>query len=133
MRYNLAMLRELPVFRPIHYRLEIDGVRHDTAAMLVAIGNGPAYGGGMKVVPGALFDDGLGDVLILHEVSIPEFLRVFPKVFSGAHLAHPSVEIIRGRHIHIEADGIIGYADGERFAALPLHIDIVPGAVTVLG
>lgn len=133
MRYNLAMLRELPVFRPIHYRLEIDGVSHDTAAMLVAIGNGPAYGGGMKVVPGAAFDDGLGDVLILHELSIPTFLRVFPKVFSGAHVEHPSVEIIRGRHIHIDAPGIVGYADGERFGPLPLHIDFVPGALTVLG
>jgi len=133
MRYNLAMLRELPVFRPIRYRLEVDGVRHDTAAMLVAIGNGPAYGGGMKVVPTAVFDDGLADVLVLHELGIPTFLRVFPTVFTGAHVDHPSVEVIRGRHIHIEADGIVGYADGERFAPLPLHIEVVPGALTVLG
>ena len=31
--------------------------------MLVAVGNGPAYGGGMKVTPDASFDDGLLDVL----------------------------------------------------------------------
>jgi diacylglycerol kinase (ATP) len=132
MRYNLATLRELPVFRPIHYVLEVDGVRHDTAAMLVAVGNGPAYGGGMRVVPTAVFDDGLADVLVLHEIGMVEFLRVFPKVYSGAHLSHPAVEVIRGRHVRIEAAGIVGYADGERFAPLPLDLEVVPGALTIL-
>ncbi len=133
MRYNLAMLRELPVFRPISYAIEVDGTSHDTAAMLVAVGNGPAYGGGMKVVPSADFEDGLLDVLILHELRITEFLRVFPTVFSGAHVDHPSVEVVRGRHVRLDASGIVGYADGERFGPLPLDIEAVPGALTVLG
>ncbi len=41
MRYNLAIARELPVFKPIPYVIEVDGVRHSTQAMLVAVGNGP--------------------------------------------------------------------------------------------
>ena len=53
LRYDLAIMRELPVFRPIPYVLELDGERIETEAMLVAVGNGPAYGGGMQVVPDA--------------------------------------------------------------------------------
>jgi diacylglycerol kinase (ATP) len=132
MRYNLAILRELGVFRPIPYVIEIDGTRHETRAMLVAVANGPAYGGGMRVVPSASYDDGLLDVLILHEVSTPTLLRVFPKVFTGAHVDHPAVEILQGRHVRLEAIGIVAYADGERFGPLPLECDVVPGAVTVL-
>ena len=90
MRYNLAIMRELPVFRAIPYVLELDGTRMETEAMLVAVGNGPAYGGGMRVTPDASFDDGLLDVLILHKISTPEFLRVFPTVFKGTHTSHPS-------------------------------------------
>ncbi len=132
MRYNLAILRELGVFKPIPYAVEVDGVRHETKAMLVAVANGPAYGGGMKIVPSAEFDDGQLDVLILHEVSIPTLLRVFPKVFKGEHVSHPSVEIIRGRRVRLEAKGIVSYADGERFEPLPLECEVVPGAVTIL-
>ena len=132
MRYNLAILRELGVFRPIPYVIEIDGTRHETRAMLVAVANGPAYGGGMRVVPSASYDDGLLDVLILHEVSTPTLLRVFPKVFKGAHVDHPAVEILQGRHVRLEATGIVAYADGERFGPLPLECEVVPGAVTVL-
>ncbi len=132
LRYNLAILRELPLFKAIPYVVTVDGVRHETRAMLVAVGNGPSYGGGMQVVPDAQMDDGLLDVLVLHEISTVEFLKVFPKVFKGAHVAHPAVEILRGREVRLEAAGIFAYADGERFAALPLTVQVVPGAVTVL-
>ncbi|MEO6790783.1 MAG: diacylglycerol kinase [Ornithinibacter sp.] len=132
MRYNLAVLRELPVFRPIPYVLELDGRRMETEAMLVAVGNGPAYGGGMRVTPDASFDDGLLDVLILHGISTLEFLRVFPRVFKGTHASHPEVEIVRATTVRLEATGIVAYADGERFGALPMTLEAVPGALTVL-
>src|SRR6476620_10251028 len=53
MRYNLAILRELPGFKAIPYAITIDGVRHETRAMLVVVANGPSYGGGMLVAPDA--------------------------------------------------------------------------------
>jgi diacylglycerol kinase (ATP) len=132
MRYNLAILRELPLFKAIPYVVTVDGVRHETKAMLVVVGNGPSYGGGMQVLPDAQFDDGLLDVLLLHEISTVEFLKVFPKVFKGTHVGHPAVEVIRGREVTLEADGIVAYADGERFSPLPLTLETVPAAVTVL-
>jgi diacylglycerol kinase (ATP) len=132
MRYNLAILRELPVFRAIPYVLELDGTRLETEAMLVAVGNGPSYGGGMKVTPDASFDDGLLDVLVLHKISTAEFLRVFPRVFKGTHTSHPRVQVLRARTVRLEATGIVSYADGERFAPLPMTVEVVPGALTVL-
>ena len=132
MRYNLAILRELPVFRAIPYVLELDGRRLETEAMLVAVGNGPAYGGGMRVTPDAAFDDGLLDVLLLRRISTLEFLRVFPSVFKGTHTSHAAVEVLQARSVRLEATGIVSYADGERFAPLPMTIDVVPGALTVL-
>ena len=132
MRYNLAIMRELPLFRAIPYVLELDGIRMETEAMLVAVGNGPAYGGGMRVTPGAEFDDGLLDVLVLHKISTAEFLRVFPTVFKGTHVTHPKVQVLRARTVRLEATGIVSYADGERFAALPMTMEVVPGALTVL-
>jgi diacylglycerol kinase (ATP) len=132
MRYNLAIMRELPLFRAIPYALELDGIRMETEAMLVAVGNGPAYGGGMRVTPGAKFDDGLLDVLVLHRISTVEFLRVFPTVFTGRHVRHPKVEVLRARTVRLEATGIVAYADGERFLPLPMTVEVVPGALTVL-
>ncbi|EWT00880.1 sphingosine kinase [Intrasporangium oryzae NRRL B-24470] len=132
MRYNLALLRELPVFRPIPYVIELDGERIETKAMLVAVANTTSFGGGMRVCPDADVTDGLFDVLILREISIPAFLRVFPSVYSGTHVNHPAVEIRRARTVRLEATGIRSQADGEPFGALPLAVEVVPRALSVV-
>ena len=132
MRYNVAVARELPVFRPIPYAITVDGERLATEAMLVAVANGPAFGGGMRVAPQASYDDGLLDIVILHRVSRSQFVRVFPRVFKGTHVTHPRVQILRGRRVRLEAPGIVTQADGERFEPLPLDLEVVPGALTVV-
>lgn len=132
-RYTLAALRELPVFRPIPFHIVIDDVLHDQSAMLVAVANTTSYGGGMKVVPSAVLDDGELDVLILGEVSTATFLRVFPRVFSGRHVTHPAVRVIRGRRVELRAAGIVAYADGERIGPLPRTVEVVPAAMRIVG
>ncbi|MGA8045317.1 MAG: YegS/Rv2252/BmrU family lipid kinase [Dermatophilaceae bacterium] len=132
-RYTLAALRELPVFRPIPFQVVIDGLLYDQPAMLVAVANTTSYGGGMKVVPTALLDDGELDVLVLGEVSMATFLRVFPRVFSGRHVTHPAVRIIRGRRVELRAPGIVAYADGERIGPLPRTVEVVPAAMRIVG
>jgi len=132
MRYNLAVLRELPVFRPIPYAVELDGCRIDTRAMLVAVANTTSFGGGMRVCPNADVADGYFDVMIVGALSIPAFLRVFPKVYAGTHVTHPAVQIHRARRVRLEAEGISSQADGEMFADLPIDAEVVPGALHVL-
>jgi diacylglycerol kinase (ATP) len=95
--------------------------------MLIAIGNGRSYGGGMLVCPQANMSDGLFDVMILEPVSKVEFLKVFPKVYSGSHTTHPQVKTFRTKKISIAANAI-AYADGERIGAAPISAECVAGA-----
>ena len=127
-KYDLAMLLELPVFKPLEYEINVDGERITTRAMLIAIANGISYGGGMKICPNSDIRDGLFDLLILEPVSKFEFLKVFPRVFKGTHVTHPKVKILQGRKISIESKAI-AYADGERIGPLPITTEIVPGAL----
>lgn len=128
MKYNVAMVAELPLFSPLTYHFTIDGVKFSKKAMLIAVANGISYGGGMKVCPNASWDDGLFDIMILEPVSKLEFLRVFPRVFKGTHITHPQVTIMRGKLIEIESEAI-AYADGERVGPLPVKIESCPGAL----
>lgn len=130
-RYNLAILAELRTFRPIPYVLDLDGEKVETAAMLVAVGNGRSYGGGMLVTPDAQLDDGLLDVTVLGPISKPEFVRVFPTVYKGTHVNHPAVTVRRARSVTLHADGVTAYADGERVAVLPVTCDAVPEGLLV--
>jgi diacylglycerol kinase (ATP) len=127
MKYNLAIAMELPKFKPLQYEIEMDSQSIKTEAMLIAIGNGNSYGGGMKVCPDADMSDGLFDVMVLRPVSKFEFLRVFPKVFSGQHIHHLQVDIFRTSKVSIQADAV-AYADGERIGGLPVRAECMAGA-----
>lgn len=132
MRYNLATLAELRTFNPIPYVLEVDGVQHRFEAMMVAVGNGPSFGGGMRITDGAVMDDGILDVVAIDPMSKLELIRTFPKLRDGSHIGHPKVHQFRGQVITVAAPGIVAYADGERIAPLPLTVEVVPRALRVL-
>ncbi len=128
LKYVIATARELPFFVPRTYKISIDGKSRETGSMLVAIANGKSYGGGMQVCPDADFQDGLFDVLLLKPIPVREFIRVFPRVFSGKHISHPAVEIQRCSSITLESNAI-AYADGERIGPLPITATVVPAAM----
>jgi diacylglycerol kinase (ATP) len=131
-RYNVAIVRELASFRPAQYEVEIDDARLSGPGMLVSVGNGSRYGGGMRVCPGARTDDGLLDITWLGAVSKATFLRVFPSVFSGRHVTHPAVTTHQGRTLRIAAAGQVAWADGERIGPLPVEVEVRPAALRVL-
>ena len=132
MRYNIATLVELRTFQPLPYILEMDGTVVHVSAMLVAIGNGPSFGGGLRIAEGAVLDDGLLDVVVIKPLSKFGLMRTYPKLFKGTHTTHPQYQHHRVRRITVSAPGIVGYADGERFGELPLTIECVPRALKVL-
>jgi diacylglycerol kinase (ATP) len=133
MRYNLAILAELGVFKPVPFRITFDDDDPwETEAMLVAVGNAKSYGAGMLVTPDAEVDDGVVDVQVLAAIGKVEFLKTFPKVFKGTHVDHPAVTIRRAKVVTIEAQGVTAYADGEYLADLPITCQCIAGAVQIL-
>ena len=124
-KYNVAIALEFPKFNAIEFKIFADEKVLEVEAMLIAIGNGQSYGGGMRVCPSADLHDGLLDIMILHPVSKFEFLKVFPTVYQGTHIEHPQVEIIRAKKIRIES-AAIAYADGERIGQLPVQVESLP-------
>lgn len=132
MRYNIATLAELRTFSPLSYTLELDGRSVELDAMLVAVGNGPSFGGGLRITEGALLDDGMLDVVVFRPMSRLGLVRAYPRLFNGSHVTHPKYEHHLVRRITVASPGIVAYADGERFGELPLTVECAPGALTVL-
>lgn len=124
-KYNAAIALELPKFKPIEFKIYADEKILEVEAMLIAIGNGSSYGGGMQVCPDADLHDGLLDIMILHPVSKLEFIKVFPTVYKGTHIEHPQVEVLRAKQVRIESSAI-AYADGERIGQLPVQVESFP-------
>jgi diacylglycerol kinase (ATP) len=124
-RYVLSILRVLPRFSAAALELRIDGEPHRMRAMMIAVANGPAYGGGMRIAPAARLDSGELEICIVGEVSKPEFIKAFPRVFRGTHVDHPAVTMLTGKTVEISADRPLDLmGDGERAGRLPARIEV---------
>lgn len=130
-RYTVATLAELRTFKPLEYVVTVDDEVIETKAMLVAVGTGPSYGGGLQICAGAEIDDGLLDITIIPPISRLTLLQMFPKLAKGTHVTDPRLRMLRGRTVRIDSPGITAYADGEPLGLLPVDITIAPGALTV--
>ena len=128
MKYTLATLLTLARFKPIPYELIIDGKQFKQDFMLLSVANGETYGGGMRICPDASNSDGIFDILLVHPVSKIVLLSIFPKVFTGKHVPHPKIDIIRGKKVQISADAL-AFADGEFVSKLPIEITNVKNAL----
>ena len=129
--YAYSVLYELRRFRPLRYRIEVDGEPRTLDAMLIAVGNAGVFGGGMKACPDADVADGLLDVTIVHTVGRGTLLRMLPRLFDGSFTAHPQVEVLRARAVRVDGDGLWSMADGERLGRVPVDCRVVPGALRV--
>ena len=137
-RYDVAIAAELLRLRPRPVTVTVDGRTTEHTATLVAVGNTPCYGGGLRICPGAVPDDGELEVVVVGPVSRRELVRTRPLLVTGRHLDHPAVTVLHGRAVTLAGGGGAGsggvaHADGEPVAPLPVTSVCVPGALAVVG
>jgi diacylglycerol kinase (ATP) len=108
--------------------VEIDGRTVATAPFLgVVVSNGGYAGGGMNFAPGAVVDDGLFDIVLIHKQSIPSRLINFPRIYFGTHINLSWISHFRGRTISVSSDEKVPVeSDGELLGTLPCTIEVLP-------
>ena len=106
--------------------------------MFAVVNNLPRFGGGMRIAPEARIDDGLLDLVIVREIPKSTLLSIFPKVYSGKHVGHPAVTMVRTRRAEITIDrAMTMYGGGEPLlpmeAGVPVAVEVVPGGLAIVG
>jgi diacylglycerol kinase (ATP) len=131
--FALASLLTLLSWRNKPMSITVDGRGYELTAQQVVIANCQYYGGGMRVAPQAVPDDGLFEVLIGGDLTILESVRLLGPVRRGASLAGKKIQYLRGRHIEIASPERVRLdVDGEQPGYLPATIDILPGVIDLI-
>ena len=130
--YPLGVLKTLAGYRPFDIEIETAETTIRKQALLVAVANGVYYGGGMKIAPEAVADDGLFDVCLVEDMPRFRILRLFPTIYSGRHISRPEVEYFRTGRIKIKCEGGYINSDGEIIGSCPVEMVIQPGSITVI-
>ncbi len=130
--FYYALAREFLAWKNTEVTVGLDegerrGRMHD-----VILANGRWHGGGMKLAPDALPDDGLFDIVLIGDVNKLDFVTTSPKLYSGKHVTHPKIEVVRSAHVTIDAPEPLPIElDGEECGTTPARFEIVCDALRV--
>jgi diacylglycerol kinase (ATP) len=138
--YALCLLPALRHYTPVLAQITVRGGTPAQAAprqrvpiFLAAFANARAYGGGMKIAPGARLDDGKLEVCVIHDIDKRKLFCMFPTVYFGRHLNIAEVEYFQTESLELETEGPIEvYADGEYVCRTPVAVGVAPGALRII-
>lgn len=119
---------------PFDVSLSFDGEEpRRVTTLIMAATNGPTYGGGFKICPEAVPDDGLFEVCMIDPLKLHEALWRLPFVIAGKHTKMRVVHMSRHSSIVIEGtDPLPAQIDGEVLLERRYEISMLPGAITCI-
>ncbi|WAH37505.1 diacylglycerol/lipid kinase family protein [Alicyclobacillus dauci] len=125
--YFCSALKILATFKPFEVQVSVDGYPLQIFnTWMLATGNCPYYGGGMRLFPTAQCNDDLLDICVVSNLEKLKFLQVFPTVYSGRHVElQQYITMMRGKSIEIKtSESMVAHADGELMITSALRINV---------
>lgn len=113
--YVIALLITVFKFKCIEVDLEIDDVTVKSHVLLVAVGNGKYYGGGINILPMADMEDGYFHVCVVKKLSKLKLLLLLPTIINGSHIKRKKyVKIFKAKKVKLKSrNNIFLNIDGE--------------------
>ncbi len=131
--YLACLLIGLVTYRNKNVEFSFDGQSARGRVNSVIVCNGRYFGGGMFIAPGAAFDDGLFNVVVLGNLNKLEVVVNLPRIYKGTHLTHSKVSHFAAKEIHVEArERMFLQAEGELIGEAPATFRMIPRALRVL-
>ncbi len=131
--YLMGVVSAIFNYQPVKLTLTVDGQTKETEVLLVDVCNGRHFGGGMTIAPGAQVSDGLFDLVVIRPVARWRIIFLLPGFIKGNHIRLPEVDVLRCSEVRMEGPkALLLNVDGELRTAAMAHMQLVPGALSVL-
>jgi YegS/Rv2252/BmrU family lipid kinase len=131
--YYLGLLKGIKSYESPTLKISASGYNKIDKVLVVFIGSGSHCGGGMKIAPHALPNDGFIYVTVVKEMSKWRILQHLPRLFNGNLHDSPYVQGLKVTDIKIDTELPIEMeADGELLGYAPIHISVMPRSLRVI-
>ena len=133
--YFEAGINQLVFHRNMHaYRASFDkGDVEQGKSLTFAVQIGCTYGGGFRICPEAVPDDGLFDICIAHPpIGLVSAIAIFSRARNGKHVDSPKIQLRRASSLSIQFEHIVpAQMDGEDCSASSFEVRLLPKELSV--
>ncbi len=129
--YILSLFYTILFFSGVDLTVKANGRLLQGTALLTAVANGQYYGGGIRIAPEAVVDDGKLEIYFIPKISRLRFLSLLPTLLKGTHTKTRYVTHFPAEEIEIRGKDLLLNLDGDLFRTDRVHIQILPGSVTM--
>ena len=131
-RYNASIAKNFFSYIPRYMSVEIDNQMHEGRFTTVAVCNARYYGGGYKIGPNALLDDGLLDVYIVDDMSKLKMAKLLLGMKKGKHEKDSLVKVIKTRKVYINTyKDVRCNIDGDILTDRIFDIEVIPKGIKI--
>ncbi len=131
--YVLALLRSLYSYREVTASMEADGKLYTSQMFNLSIGHGQYFGGGMRILPDSLADDGLFDISMVSKIGRLKVAANLQGLFNGRYTRLPEVQVARARKVKVTTKSPVYFeVEGELLGeGRKFWLEVLPGAIQV--
>lgn len=132
LKYLVSTILSLLHFQFYRFHLERNGAQESHEGFLICAGNGRRIGGGIRVCPKAIIDDGLIDFVVIDKMhAIREPVALF-HLLTGQILRQPYVLSERKTRVSVSFEHPVSIEiDGEIYENLPFDIRLIPNTLRI--
>ena len=110
--------------------IECEGQTFEKAFTTVVAANARYYGGGYKICPDSVIDDGLMDVCIVEQLGKVNMARTILSMKNAGHLQNPSLQMLRTKKLVVSSrHPLQANLDGESLTSNRFELELIPKGV----
>lgn len=131
-RYNASLIYTYFKYKFKKIRLLFGGTTIEHDCTILAVCNGQYYGGGYKIGPQAIINDGLLDIYIVEKMAKIKIIPIFLKLIKGKHESSPKVKKYQDGKLIVECEKEEAFnIDGEMITGKRFEIEILKQGIRV--
>lgn len=135
LKWVSPVIRTVFNYRYPPIRVRVDGKEVSDSAQYAIVGNCRYSAGAFPATPRAVLDDGLLDVCLFHDLSVPKIAMLAVRVWSEKFTLRDDVTYVQGKEITLEPasdEAVPLQVDGDPAGHLPVTIRVQPKALRVV-
>lgn len=131
-RYNASLIYSYFKYKFKKLKITMGETQVENECTILAIGNGQYYGGGFRIAPHALLDDGMFDIYLVEKMPKPKMIPVLVKLLKGKHEESIYVKRYTEKKIIVDSEELCTFnVDGETMRSNHFEIEILTNALKV--